>query len=148
MSQLFYIFFLQVQFILNFSLFHVYSRLVCTVNYTIDNDEKISFKKFFKFLVSKPFEIQPKFPYSEVFASIYISSICFQEKHEILRAGEWWFLPNLKATIDYSKTLHRNYWNDIITAYTGHKLEMNPSLFLFKGRRLCFVRNTNSKCHK
>ena len=41
-------------------------RLICNVNYTTEKDEKMGFKKFFKFIVSKPFEIQPKFPVFEV----------------------------------------------------------------------------------
>lgn len=28
--------------------------------------EKLSFKKFYKFIVSKPFEIQPRYPFIEV----------------------------------------------------------------------------------
>lgn len=39
--------------------------LICLVSYTTDKHEKMSFKKFYKFNVSKPFEIQPRFPFIE-----------------------------------------------------------------------------------
>ena len=39
--------------------------MICLVSYTTEKQEKMSFKKFYKFNVTKPFEIQPKFPYIE-----------------------------------------------------------------------------------
>ena len=41
-------------------------RLICIVTYHNDKMEKQSFKKFYKFVVSKPFEIQPRYPFMEV----------------------------------------------------------------------------------
>ena len=35
------------------------------VSYSTEKQEKMSFKKFYKFNVSKPFEIQPRFPFIE-----------------------------------------------------------------------------------
>lgn len=42
-------------------------RLICIVSYLNEKMEKQSFKKFYKFVVSKPFEIQPRYPFMEVF---------------------------------------------------------------------------------
>lgn len=39
--------------------------LICIVSYVTDKQDKMSFKKFYKFNVSKPFEIQPRFPFIE-----------------------------------------------------------------------------------
>jgi hypothetical protein len=36
------------------------------VSYLNEKQEKMSFKKFYKFIVSKPFEIQPRYPTVEV----------------------------------------------------------------------------------
>ncbi len=33
--------------------------------------ERMNFKKFYKFVVSKPFEIQPRFPYVEVSRMVF-----------------------------------------------------------------------------
>ncbi|CAF0943775.1 unnamed protein product, partial [Brachionus calyciflorus] len=39
--------------------------LICMVGYVNEKGEKMSFKKFYKFLVSKPFEIQPSYPFDK-----------------------------------------------------------------------------------
>lgn len=39
--------------------------LICIVSYVTNKQENMSFKKFYKFNVSKPFEIQPRFPHIE-----------------------------------------------------------------------------------
>jgi hypothetical protein len=44
----------------------IQKRLICMVSYLNEKMEKMSFKKFYKFIVSKPFEIQPRYPYVEV----------------------------------------------------------------------------------
>lgn len=42
-----------------------FSRLICMVSYMNEKGEKLSFKKFYKFIVSKPFEIQPSYPFDK-----------------------------------------------------------------------------------
>jgi hypothetical protein len=49
-----------------FSLLYILYRLICVVNYSTEKGEKMNFKKFYKFAVSKPFEIQPRFPFFDV----------------------------------------------------------------------------------
>ncbi|RNA06026.1 trafficking particle complex subunit 13 isoform X1, partial [Brachionus plicatilis] len=39
--------------------------LICTVSYTNDKGERLSFKKFYKFIVSQPFEIKPTYPFDK-----------------------------------------------------------------------------------
>ena len=56
--------------------------LICCVSYQNEKNEKMTFKKFYKFVVSKPFEIQPKFPYIEVkkiISFVYIKRLIFKK---------------------------------------------------------------------
>ncbi|GBM74795.1 Trafficking protein particle complex subunit 13 [Araneus ventricosus] len=45
--------------------------LACTVNYTTMNNEKLHFRKFFKFQVSKPLDVKTKFYNAEDFIQIH-----------------------------------------------------------------------------
>ena len=52
--------------------------LICLVSYMTERQERMQFKKFYKFVVSKPFEIQPRFPFLSPVSDFHHFHFCLE----------------------------------------------------------------------